>query len=579
MSNPGPRIRIIRREIPSCEALVAAGVDPVLARVYAARGLLLPEELHPGLEALPDWETLPGAAQAAEVLAAAIRDRRRILVVGDFDADGATSTAIAVAGLEALGAEHVDYLVPNRFEYGHGLCPRVVALAAERGPDLILTVDNGVTSVAGVAAAEERGIRVVITDHHLPGEVLPAADAIVDPHLPGSVFPGSALAGCGVVFYLLAAVRSVRRVAGGYTQAEHEPRLAELLDLVALGTVADLVPLDAVNRILVAQGVKRIRAGRGRPGIGALLGVAGRPTRQMTATDLAYAVAPRLNAAGRLEDMTLGVECLLSKTATEARSKAARLDSLNRQRQKLERTMLADAMAHLDEAQQRTTGEAGLCVWDNRWHQGVVGLLAGRLKERFHRPVIAFAPAGEDGVLKGSARSVAGLHLRDMLAFIDSQAPGLIRRFGGHAMAAGLEIRAEDFQAFAAAWDGAVRARIPPDGLEPVLETDGGLEASERVPRVAQAIREGGPWGQAFPEPLFDDCFRIREQRVVGEQHLKLRLEPPEGGRLEAIAFRTPLADCPANGSWIRAAYRLDLDTFRGGDRIQGIIEHFAPES
>ncbi|MCP5150526.1 MAG: single-stranded-DNA-specific exonuclease RecJ [Chromatiales bacterium] len=573
---PVPRFE--RRAVVADGAL-ASEMHPVVARVYAARAVRDRGEVDYGLAGLAPYTMLGSLDVAAERLAAAICGDERILVVGDFDADGATGCAVAVLGLRALGARHVGYLVPNRFEYGYGLTPEIAEVAAEAAPDLLVTVDNGVSSVDGVAAARAAGIAVIVTDHHLPGEVLPAADAIVNPNLPGDPFPSKALAGVGVVFYLLGAVRVLLRDAGWFGGAgPAEPRLAELLDLVALGTVADLVPLDRNNRILVAQGLARIRAGRCRPGLLALLEVAGRDHRRAVASDLAFAAGPRLNAAGRLADMALGIECLLCDDRDAAREMATRLDELNRERRTLEAEMQAQALVHLEAALADAAGAGGLpygvALYDPQWHQGVIGILAARVRERVHRPVVAFAPDGT-GMLKGSGRSIPGLHLRDALAAVDARHPGVIERFGGHAMAAGLTLRPDDLDAFRAAFDAEVERAIPAEALEGVVLTDGELAEAEISIEVARALRDAGPWGQGFPEPLFDGDFEVLGTRVVGRDHLKLALRVPGGRRtLDAIAFRAAEQLPPEPPRRARLAYRLALDEWNGRERVQLVVEH-----
>jgi single-stranded-DNA-specific exonuclease len=504
----------------------------------------------------------------------AIETDESILLVGDFDADGATSVALAVSLLRALGARQVDFLVPNRFDYGYGLSPEIVALAAQRAPGLLITVDNGVSSVAGVAAANAAGMDVIVTDHHLPGRELPAALALVNPNLPDCRFASKALAGVGVIYYLLGVVRSRLRDAGWF-RTRPEPNLADWLDLVALGTVADVVPLDANNRILVHQGLGRMRAGRCRPGVRALAEVAGRSLHKLTAQDLGFALGPRLNAAGRLSDMTLGIRCLLSTDMDEARSLARGLDELNRMRRELERDMVQEAELIVAGHRVEAADRFGVCVYEPGWHQGIIGIVAGRLRERINRPVIAFAEAGDASPdeLKGSARSLPDLHVRDTLDAIAARYPGMLVRFGGHAMAAGLSIKRVHYTRFAKAFDTEVRRRLPTAALDPTLETDGSLAADELCLTMAQRLAEAGPWGQSFPEPLFHGEFDLVNQRVVGQEHLKLVMRH-DGGLVDAIAFRrAPLGEAKR----LQVAYRLAENDYGDVPTLQLVVEHLAP--
>lgn len=549
-------------------------IHPVLRRVYAARAIDSVDELDYSLDSLLPPSLLGGMDEAVALLQQAIVDRQRILVVGDFDADGATSCAVVLRALRALGAEDVRYLVPNRFEYGYGLTPEIVAVAAGQQPDLIMTVDNGISSLDGVAAARQRGMRVLITDHHLPGEQLPAADAIVNPNLPGDAFPSKNLAGVGVAFYVMLALRSQLRAAGWFeTSGLPEPNLGAYLDLVALGTVADVVPLDRNNRTLVHQGIRRIQAGRCVPGIQALLEIAGRSLQRVVAADMGFAVGPRLNAAGRLDDMSVGIECLLSDDITAARDMATRLDNMNRDRKDIESDMQAralDVIAGLDLKDDELP--LGLCLFEPDWHQGVIGILAARIKERFHRPVIAFARSGE-AELKGSARSVAGLHIRDALDAVAARHPGLIDKFGGHAMAAGLSLAEANYPAFAAAFNEEVARHLSTDDLTGIIYSDGELTEQELSLDTAQLLRDASPWGQGFPSPLFDGDFRVMSQRVVGEKHLKMTLQPAHGdSRIDGIAFNT--AVLPAGCQQVHMAYRLDANEYRGIVSPQLIVEH-----
>lgn len=568
-------MRIERRPLP--EPLPDLPVSPLLARIYAARGVSSEQELDKRLARLASYQQLKGIETAVERLADALRSGKRLLIVGDFDADGATACAVAVLALRSLGAEWVDYLVPNRFEYGYGLTPEIVEVAAARRPDVLITVDNGISSLEGVQAALEAGMEVIITDHHLPGETLPAAHAIVNPNQPGCLFPSKAMAGVGVVFYLLLALRTRLRELGWFGAHRAEPNLAEWLDLVALGTVADVVPLDANNRILVHQGLARIRAGRARPGILALLQVAGRDHRRASASDLGFILGPRLNAAGRLDDMSLGIELLLCPDPITARDMAQRLDRFNQERKSIEQGMQHEALSMLQE-KTFTDLPFGLCLYDAQWHQGVIGILASRLKERYHRPTIAFADAG-DGWLKGSARSIPGFHIRDALDAVATRRPGLIDKFGGHAMAAGLTLDARCFDDFARAFDEEVRRQLSADALDERLLTDGHLAVDEFNLELAQSLRDAGPWGPHFPEPVFQGVFRLVQQRLVGERHLKLVLRTEcQTLQLDGIAFNIDRDRWPdASVQWVELVYRLDINHFRGQDSIQLLITHISP--
>lgn len=572
---------IVRRPPAPPPAGLAPDTPEVLGRVYGARAVTSAAELDYALGGLAPVTALKGVGEAAELLHQALAEDRRILVVGDFDVDGATSSALMVAALTAMGGRRVDYLVPNRFAFGYGLSPGIVAVAAERGAELIVTVDNGIASLTGVDAARERGIPVIVTDHHLPGERLPAAAAIVNPNQPGCPFPSKALAGVGVAFYLMAALRSRLRALGWFRErALAEPNLADYLDLVALGTVADMVPLDRNNRLLVAQGLERIRAGRCRPGVMALARVAGRDLARLACGDLGYALGPRLNAAGRLDDMAVGIACLLAPDLDAALPMAAALDDLNRERRAVEAEMHDQAVAIL-EGMAIDTGSAppGVCLFDPGWHEGVIGILASRVKERLNRPVIAFAPAARDGAeLKGSARSIPGLHIRDVLAAVDAAHPGLVVRFGGHAMAAGLTLEAARLEPFTRAFQTAVGAHLDTADLEARVYSDGPLAPGDLTLDLAEALRRGGPWGQGFPEPVFDGEFQVLERRVVGDRHLKLRLRLPDpGGEAEAIAFNHSDTGWPPGVERVRLAYRLDANEFRGTRRVQLVAEYLEP--
>ncbi|QYZ65129.1 MAG: single-stranded-DNA-specific exonuclease RecJ [Gammaproteobacteria bacterium (ex Lamellibrachia satsuma)] len=568
-------VKIIRRPTVSQSSNLSANIHPVLRRVYQARGLATDVDLEQGLDRLLPMAPLLGVDAAVELLHLQLEKGGHILVVGDYDADGATSTALSLLALQAFGGQRLSYLVPNRFEYGYGLTPEIVELAAERSPDLIVTVDNGISSLKGVARAAELGIPVLVTDHHLPGKVLPDAAAIVNPNQPGDGFGSKNLAGVGVIFYVMAALRSrLRGVDWFKTKGLPEPNMAEWLDLVALGTVADLVPLDRNNRILVEQGLRRIRAGRCRPGIQTLLELAGRSLHRVVASDMGFAVGPRLNAAGRLEDMGQGIECMLTNDHNLARQMAVELDQLNKTRREIEQEMKEQALQALEQLHLSTEGElpTGLCLFRSEWHQGVIGILASRIKEQYHRPVIAFADGGE-GMLKGSARSVPGLHIRDLLDRIAAADPGLLDRFGGHAMAAGLSLKQENLPRFKAAFEHEAAALLDPSRLVGEVISDGELDVTDFNLDLAQQLRVAGPWGQGFPEPTFDGTFQVRQQRVVGERHLKLRLAPM-GGResLDAIAFnQADLGELPGQ---VRLAYRLDVNEYRGQITPQLIVEY-----
>lgn len=561
----------------SCPGEIAdASLHPVLRRAYASRGVRDRGDLALTLDRLMPVGTLEGV-DAAVQLVLAHRDRR-IVVIGDFDADGATSTALIVRCLRAWGFAAVDFLVPNRFEFGYGLTPEIVGLAAQRAPSLIITVDNGISSNAGVAAARERGIQVLVTDHHLPGSVLPDADVIVNPNVPGSRFGSKALAGVGVAFYVMAAVRREIDARGLVVM----PPVTDFLDLVALGTVADLVPLDMNNRVLVSQGIRRIRAGRAVAGIRALLAIGNRPVPVVTAADLGFAIGPRLNAAGRLDDMSIGIRCLLTDNESEALALATRLDQLNSERREIEQRMQGAALAAVSHLRDHATDAAtrqGVCLFDAGWHQGVVGLVASRIKDRIRRPVIAFARAGE-GVLRGSARSVPGIHIRDVLDGMATRQPDLISRFGGHAMAAGLTLDEARLDDFARAFDEEVGRWRDPGIPTNRVETDGELTSEEIALETAHAVREGGPWGQAFPEPCFDGVFAVKNARLVGEKHLKMWVTSGDGARsFDAIAFNFKGTDenPPLPAGDVRLVYRLDINEYKGERRLQLLVDHVLP--
>ncbi|PSB87849.1 single-stranded-DNA-specific exonuclease RecJ [Photobacterium damselae] len=550
-----------------------------LKRIYASRGITHDGELERGAKGLLSYSQLHGMAQAVDLLEQALRNNQRIIIVGDFDADGATSSALSVLAFKMLGCQNVDYLVPNRFDDGYGLSPEVVDQALAKGVEVIMTVDNGVSSLSGVAYAKEKGLTVVVTDHHLPGDILPNADAIVNPNLNECGFPSKALCGVGVAFYLMLALRAQLRATDWFTQQNiPEPNLAELLDLVALGTVADVVALDGNNRILVHQGLQRIRAGRCRPGIQALIEVANRDPQKIVTSDLGFALGPRINAAGRLDDMAFGVELLLCDNIQSARRMATELDGLNQTRKEIEQGMKEEALAICERLKFSANDMPyGLVLFQKDWHQGVIGILASRIKEKFHRPVICFADAGNEQI-KGSCRSIPGLHMRDVLDLIDTQNPGMIAKFGGHAMAAGLTIDTKQLDAFSRAFDQAVRNELGEDELKGVLLTDGELEANEFNLDTAEMLRAGGPWGQQFPEPTFDGTFRLLHQKLVGGKHLKMMVEPLHGGSvIDAIAFNVDLKRWPdASVQQVELVYRLDINEFRGNRSVQLMIEHLA---
>lgn len=573
--------RVLRRDTAtSMLPAAAANLHPAVRRVYAARGVRNDEQLDLGLDRLLPVGTLGGVDAAAELLADCHRRGRRVLVIGDFDADGATSTALMLRQMRRLGYSDPAYLVPDRFRYGYGLTPGIVEVAATMRPDLIVTVDNGISSLDGVEAANRAGIQVLVTDHHLPGAQLPAAAAIVNPNLPGERFASKALAGVGVAFYVMAALTRLLRERGAVPAADGV-NTADLLDLVALGTVADVVPLDPNNRILVSQGLRRIRAGRCVPGLRALLESAGRSLDAIVAQDLGFAAGPRLNAAGRLEDMSLGIECLLTASTTEAAALAARLGGLNADRREIEARMQAEALAQVDAIVASLEGAmpAGLALHDPGWHQGVIGLVASRVRERVHRPVVAFAP-GDPGWVKGSARSVPGVHVRDVLDAVATRNPGLLEKFGGHAMAAGMTLREERLEEFRGAFADEVARCIDPDLLTGDLHTDGPLLPGEHGVDTALALREAGPWGASFPEPTFDGRYGVVSARVVGERHLKLRLRADSGELVDAIAFRylddAAAAPVHADGA-VELVFRPDLDTWGGSRRMQLVAEWLRP--
>ncbi len=573
--------KIIKRR-PRAENLFSDSLPPLLQQIYSARGVSSDKEIQTDLSGLLTPQSLKGLPEAIELLLTALEQQQRLLIVGDFDADGATSSALAVLALTAMGAESVNFLVPNRFEYGYGLTPEIVEVAKQFSPDLIITVDNGISSIDGVNTANDAGIKVLVTDHHLPGKTLPAAAAIINPNQPGCEFESKNLAGVGVIFYLMTALRAALRDHQWFKQRDiEEPAMADYLDLVALGTVADVVPLDKNNRILVAQGLRRIRAGRTRPGIKALLAVGKRDASRLVSADLGFVVGPRLNAAGRLDDMTLGIQCLLTDDDYLAGEIAQQMDELNQDRKSIEGSMQREALETLKTLNvEEGNMPYGLCLYDAHWHQGVIGILASRIKDRYHRPVIVFADADDEDVIKGSARSIAGLHIRDALDAVASQHPGLLSKFGGHAMAAGMSLGKKQFPVFVEAFDREVRRQLVAEDLQAVLVSDGELNASDFNLSLAQLLRNGGPWGQHFPEPLFDGEFLLLQQRIVGEKHLKMVLatEQEPNQAVDAIAFNID------NQFWpnqqvvkIKAVYKLDVNEFRGRESVQLLVDYFEP--
>ncbi len=574
-------IEIQRRPEPDL-SLLPDSVPDILKRIYLNRGIQDVSQLETAVKGLHSYQKLHGIELAVALLFEAIREQKRIIVVGDFDADGATSSALSVLALRMLGSNNVDYLVPNRFEDGYGLSPEVVEQAIALGAEVIMTVDNGVSSIEGVRYAKEHGLKVLVTDHHLPGQVLPEVDAMVNPNLQTCAFPSKALAGVGVAFYLMMALCVHMRQRGWFAeQGMAEPKLMELVDLVALGTVADVVPLDENNRILVHQGLQRIRAGKARPGIQALIEVAKRDARRLVAADFGFALGPRINAAGRLDDMSFGVELLMCNDIHAARRMAHELDGLNQTRKEIEEGMKQEAMAFCERLQFGENSELpyGLALFQRDWHQGVIGILASRIKEKYHRPVIAFADGG-DGYIKGSCRSIPGLHMRDALDLIDTQNPGLILKFGGHAMAAGLTIKECDFERFSQLFDQLVKRELDEAALKGIVLSDGELKPEEFSMHTAELLRSAGPWGQAFPEPIFDGEFKVLHQKLVGEKHLKLMLEPlfkghPTNIMIDGIAFNVDLRRWPdASVKTVRLAYKLDINEFRNNQSLQLMIEH-----
>ncbi len=576
MYSQGVKKTIVVRPVDNTKSK-SDDIHPLLQRIFSARGIKSTDDLDRTLDKLPSPWLLSGMDNMVAHLITAIKDQQLITIVADFDADGATSCAVAIKGLQLLGAGEVTFVVPNRFEYGYGLTPEIVELVKQQKPDVIITVDNGISSIDGVKAAQDAGIKVLVTDHHLPGHELPAADAIVNPNLPQDTFPSKALAGVGVMFYVLLALRSRLREQEWFDQQKiPEPNLAQLLDYVALGTVADVVALDKVNRILVYQGLMRIRTGRCHPGLQALIEISGRNPLTLVAADLGFALGPRLNAAGRMDDMSLGIQCLLTDDPALAKTIALQLDDLNNDRKDIEGQMKHEALALLGrmKALDEHHLPAGVCLFDENWHQGVIGILASRIKDQLHRPVIAFAPAGKD-LIKGSARSIPGVHIRDVLSDIAAIHPKLLSKFGGHAMAAGLSINMHDYPAFALAFDEMVRKRLANVDLEQKIWSDGELSEQDMTLELAELLQTAATWGQEFPEPVFHGNFDVIQARIVGQQHLKLVLRKPNGDLLlDGIAF---FVDKPEQWLGLRVcnvAYKLDVNEFRGQRNVQLMVQY-----
>lgn len=573
-------MQISSRPFDLSQASFSESIDPLLQKIYQSRGLNCDAELNLQLTQLPVPDDLKNIGTAVEHLIIALHQQQRILIVGDFDADGATSSALMVLALTAMGYQHVDFLVPNRFHYGYGLTPEIVELSRSKNPDLIITVDNGISSIEGAALAKRLGIKVVITDHHLPGTQLPDVAAIVNPNQPGCGFPSKNLAGVGVAFYLLSALRAELRRLNWFDEQEiAQPNMAHWLDLVALGTVADVVPLDPVNRALVHQGLLRIRAAQGRPGIRALLRIAGKNQTRLVASDLGFAVGPRLNAAGRLDDISLGIQCLLTDDENTALQLAQALDDLNKERRAIEQEMQLEASKIVDNLSLDTQPlPSSLCLYQPNWHQGVVGLLASRIKDKYHRPVAVFA-RDDSGVLKGSLRSIPGLHIRDTLDAIATRNPGLISKFGGHAMAAGLSLDQKALEPFEQAFKEHVSLSISESDLQASLITDGNLTADQITMQTARLIVDGGPWGQLFPEPSFEGTFIAKQQRIVGEKHLKLMLATDTAPQraIDAIYFNVDIDKWPSGETLVHCVYRLEINEYRGRESLQLVILYMEP--
>jgi len=565
-------------------ALEQSALHPVLQKVLSHRQIKSPEEIEYSLKNLISFDKMMGIDRAVSLIINAIKSQQNILIVGDFDADGATSTAVCYRALNMLGHSRVSYLVPNRFDFGYGLSPELVAVACKNKPDLLITVDNGISSIQGVSAARAAGIDVIVTDHHLAGAELPDANAIVNPNQPGCGFPSKNLAGVGVIFYVMLAVRAQLRKENYFSAKRAEPNMAHLLDLVALGTVADVVTLDENNRILVSQGLKRMLAGKACVGIEQILSISGRDIKRIVAADLGFAIGPRLNAAGRLDDMSLGIECLITDDTNRAAAIAEQLDQLNKNRREIEQQMQHQANeslkyleTSLSQGMSQKSLPYGISLYNAQWHQGVVGILASRIKEKFNRPTIIFAN-DNDSIIKGSARSIKGLHIRDVLELISSQNPGMIIKFGGHAMAAGLSLKKADFKCFETAFNTVVEQVLDKNALQGVIESDGELVGSDFNLALAEAIRGAGPWGQGFNEPVFDGEFEVIDWRVVGEKHLKMELQAEDAEKpVSAIAFNSPASRMQQSDGFIRAAYRLDVNEFRNRKTTQLMIEYYEP--
>ncbi len=577
MYSQGIKKNIVVRTFKKNRSL-AGNIHPLLERLFLARGITSETELDRTLSKLPSPWLLSGMEAMVDHLITAINEQQRICIVADFDADGATSCAVAIKGLQLLGAGQVSFVVPNRFEYGYGLTPEIVELVKLQNPEVIITVDNGISSIDGVKAATEAGIKVLVTDHHLPGHELPAADAIVNPNLLYDKFPCKSLAGVGVIFYVLMALRSRLREQNWFESHQvPEPNLAQLLDYVALGTVADVVALEQINRILVHQGLLRIRTGRCHPGLNALIEISGKNPQTLAAADLGFSLGPRLNAAGRMDDMSLGIQCLLADDPALAKDMAYQLDQLNNDRREVEAVMKHEAMAYLTDMKTLDKNHlpSGVCMFDANWHQGVIGILASRIKDQVHRPVIAFAPAGKD-LIKGSARSIPGVHIRDVLSDIAALHPKLLSKFGGHAMAAGLSLNMHDYPAFALAFDEMVSKRLASVDLEQKILSDGELTEQEISLEIADLLHNAATWGQEFPEPVFDGVFDVIQTRIVGQRHLKLVLRIPDGDLvIDAIAFFVEKPEHWLGLRQIKAAYKLDINEFRGNRSVQFIVQYF----
>lgn len=573
--------RIVRREALNNGENLPSELPEIVKHLYCNRGIEDPIQLDRSTKQLLGYQTLLGIDEACHLLADSIENKEKLLIVGDFDADGATSTTLALLALRALGAVQVDYLVPNRFEFGYGLSPEIVEVAKLRNPDVIVTVDNGISSIEGVQAARDAGIQVVVTDHHLEGDSLPNANAIVNPNQKACPFPSKAACGCGVIFYVMVALKAELKKRNWFERTGlAEPNMADYLDIVALGTVADVVPLDHNNRIFIHQGLSRIRAGKARPGILALLDVAGKQKERIVASDLGFAVGPRLNAAGRLDDMSMGIECLLADNPQKAREIAQTLDEMNQDRKSIEQGMQEQAMAYLSKFREIENTEElpwGLCIFEKDWHEGVIGILASRIKDKLHRPVIAFA-LNDKGEVKGSARSIPGFHIRDGLDAVAKRHPHILKKFGGHAMAAGMSFKAEYFEEFKQAFDEEVRRQLSENDLEAQVMSDGELAEWQLNMDTARVLQEAGPWGQAFPEPIFDGVFTLIQQRIVGQKHLKLMLQP-EGSEMliGAIAFNVDLDVWPSDASKAQLAYKLDINEFRGNQSLQLMVDYLEP--